>query len=128
VVAAVEQRMNTSPGFGMSKASGIFNRWHGAKPDETEKIVMMETREARTIRFPAQLLISARAVKAERESFNDLVVDAVEREVRRRQRLQAYDDILRVRETVRTRTGLQPDSSPVIRSLRGGTDRGRRMV
>ena len=83
----------------------------------------METRETVTIRFPAQLLSSARAIKAECESFNDLVVDAVEREVRRRQGLQAYDDILRVRETVRTRTALQPDSSSVIRSLRDSTER-----
>lgn len=83
----------------------------------------METREALTVRFPTQLLSSARAVKAEHESFNDLVIGAVEREVRRRQGLQAYDDILRVRETVRTRTGLQPDSSPVIRSLRDGAER-----
>lgn len=76
-----------------------------------------------TIRFPARLLSRARGVKGGGESLNDLVVDAVEREVRRRQGLQAYDDILRVREAVRTRTGLQPDSSPVIRSLRDGTKR-----
>jgi hypothetical protein len=82
----------------------------------------METREALTIRFPTQLLSSARAVKAEQESFNDLVVNAVEREVCRRQGLQAYDDILRVRGTVRTRTGLQPDSSGMIRSLRDGAE------
>lgn len=83
----------------------------------------MEAREALTIRFPAELLSKARQVKAERESFNDLVVEAVEREVRRRQGLQAYDEILRVREAVKTSTGLQADSTPLIRSLREGTAR-----
>lgn len=72
----------------------------------------MEVREPLTIRFPAPLLGKAREVRAERESLNDLVVEAVEREVRRRQGLRAYDAIARVREAVRDETGIQPDSTP----------------
>lgn len=83
----------------------------------------MDTREALTIRFPAMLLNQARGLKDERESLNDLVVEAVEREVRRRQGLTAYEEIARVRERVRSRGGLQPDSTPLVRSLRTGTER-----
>jgi hypothetical protein len=58
----------------------------------------MEVWESLTIRFPAALLEEAREVQEERESLNDLVVHAVEQEVRRRQGLQAYNTILRVCE------------------------------
>jgi hypothetical protein len=83
----------------------------------------MEAREALTVRFPAELLSTARRLKSQRESLNDLVVEAVEREVRRRQGLQAYNAILRVREAVKGEAGFQPDSAPLIRSLRGGNER-----
>jgi hypothetical protein len=84
---------------------------------------MMGPREALTIRFPAELLTRAREVKAERESLNDLVIEAVDREVRHRQGVQARDEILRVREAVKARTGPQADSAPLIRSLRQGDER-----
>jgi len=83
----------------------------------------METREPLTIRFPPALLKEAREVKAQRESLNDLVVRAVEQEVRRRRGLQAYDTILRVRATVKAETGLHPDSTASVRSLRDGSER-----
>lgn len=83
----------------------------------------MAVREPLTVRFPAELLSEARGVKSEQESLNDLVVAAVEREVRRRQGLQAYDAILRIRERVEAEFGLQPDSTPLIRSLRDGDER-----
>jgi hypothetical protein len=78
----------------------------------------METREALSIRFPPDLLREARRLKAHREPLNDLVVAAVERKVRRRQGLQAFDAVSRLRESVRRSTGPQPDSGRLIRSLR----------
>ncbi|MEH2236951.1 YlcI/YnfO family protein [Nostoc sp.] len=38
-------------------------------------------REALTIRFPADLLVKAKKIKEGNESLNDLVVEALEREV-----------------------------------------------
>jgi hypothetical protein len=80
----------------------------------------MESREALTIRFPPKLLARAREVKSDGESLNELVVSAVEREVERRRGLRAYEEIRRVRAEIEARTGLQPDSTPLIRSLREG--------
>lgn len=75
-------------------------------------------REAMTVRFPAGSIEKAKNVKAERESLNDLVVAAVEREVRRRQGMQALSEIERIREQITARTGWQPDSGPLIRAMR----------
>ncbi len=83
----------------------------------------MASRSALTIRVPAALLSRARELKAERESFNDLIVDAVQLEVRRREGMRAYEAILRVRDAVRARTGPQADSASMIRSLRDGSGR-----
>jgi hypothetical protein len=83
----------------------------------------MERREAVTIRFPTTLLTKVRDLRAEQESFNDIVVEAVDREVRRRQGLQAFAAIRRIREQVKSRTGPQPDSVPLIRDLRAGAGR-----
>jgi hypothetical protein len=87
------------------------------------EVLTMEAREELTIRFPPGLLTRAKEAKSERESLNDFVVDAVDREVRRRRGLQAYDEILRVRDETRARTGVQADSSPLIRALREGDGR-----
>ncbi|MBI2939767.1 MAG: hypothetical protein HYY04_04950 [Chloroflexi bacterium] len=83
----------------------------------------MENREAITIRFPTGLLTSAREVKAARESLNDLVVEAVHREIRRRQGLDAHTSIVQLREQIRARTGPHPDAGPLIRALREGDER-----
>lgn len=82
----------------------------------------MKAREAITIRFPIELIARVRAIKG-KESLNDLVVAAVEGEVRRRQGLQAFDAILRIRAEIQAESGLQPDSTPLIRSLRDDVDR-----
>lgn len=84
----------------------------------------MEDREAVTIRIPVGLLERARRAKLERESLNELVVGAIEREVRRRQALGAHEEIVRIRGQIKARTGNQPDATPLIRELREG--RGRR--
>ncbi|MBI4491460.1 MAG: hypothetical protein HY690_01550 [Chloroflexi bacterium] len=82
-----------------------------------------EQREALTIRFPIEVLARARGVKEDRESLNDLVVGAVEREVRRREVLRVLAEIDRIREQIVARTGLQPSSVPLIRELREGIGR-----
>jgi len=79
---------------------------------------MASHREATTVRLPIDLVERAKSLKAAGESFNDLVIDAVEREVRRRQGWQALDAIRLIRKRLETETGLQPDSVPLIRELR----------
>ncbi|MBW4564446.1 MAG: hypothetical protein KME32_25575 [Mojavia pulchra JT2-VF2] len=75
-------------------------------------------REALTIRFPPDLLAKARKLKESSESFNDLVVEALEREVRRRRGWAAHQRILARSETIKTKTGIQPASTELIRSFR----------
>ncbi|MGM3305083.1 YlcI/YnfO family protein [Anabaena sp. WFMT] len=80
-------------------------------------------REALTIRFPSELLAKARKLKEGRESFNDLIVEAVEREVRRRRGWAAHQRIIARSETIKAKTGIQPTSIDMIRSLREGEGR-----
>lgn len=82
----------------------------------------MVQRGIMTVRLPAELLSKAKEVKAARESMNDLIVEAVEREVRRRQGLQAHEIILAQRARVGARTGPQPDVVGLIRALREGEE------
>jgi len=56
-------------------------------------IVTME-REAVTIRIPADLLEQARQFREGSESFNEMVVEAIAREVRRRRSLAAHQRIV----------------------------------
>jgi hypothetical protein len=83
----------------------------------------MSAREAVTIRVPGALLARAKLIKDAGESLNDFVVQAVDREVRRRQSQQAYIAILRQRDAIVATGGVQPDSGPLIRSLRDGDER-----
>ncbi|MBD2593529.1 hypothetical protein H6G74_04195 [Nostoc spongiaeforme FACHB-130] len=80
-------------------------------------------REALTIRFPSELLAKARKLKDDGESFNDLIVEALEREVKRRRGWAAHQRILARSEIVKAKTGIQPASTDLIRSLR--EDKGR---
>jgi hypothetical protein len=82
----------------------------------------MEAREPLTIRFPRQLLTQARELKEKQESLNDVVVSAVDREMRRRRGLRVYEEILKIQEDVRRTSGVHPDSDPLIRALREGTE------
>ncbi|MEH2161943.1 MAG: YlcI/YnfO family protein [Nostoc sp.] len=86
-------------------------------------IIAME-REALTIRFPADLLVKAKKIKDGSESLNDLVVEALEREVSRRRGWAAHQRIIARSETVKAKTGIQPASTDLIHSLR--EDEGRR--
>ncbi|MBD6618643.1 hypothetical protein FNW02_23150 [Komarekiella sp. 'clone 1'] len=75
-------------------------------------------REALTIRFPADLLAKARKLKQGSESFNDLIVEALEHEVRRRRGWAAHQRIIARSETVKAKIGIQSASTDLIRSLR----------
>lgn len=88
-----------------------------SQPDPAE-------REPLTIRVPPAVLARARQLKAAGESLNDLIVHAIEQEVRRREGFQAHEQILRVRQQVRRRTGGQPDATELIRAMREGEARG----
>lgn len=81
-------------------------------------------REAITIRFPTALLVKARSLKEGSESFNDLVVEAVEQEVRRRRGWAAHQRIVARSEAIKVKTGTQPTSTDLIHDLR--EDEGRR--
>ena len=50
----------------------------------------MEEREALTVRFPIGLMAQMRKYKSHGESLNDLVIKALEQEVRYRQGLAAH--------------------------------------
>ncbi|MBK1987693.1 hypothetical protein A0J48_009115 [Sphaerospermopsis aphanizomenoides BCCUSP55] len=80
-------------------------------------------REALTIRFPSELLAKARKIKESSESLNDLIVEALEREVRRRRGWAAHQRIIARSEAIRARTGTQATSTDIIRSLREGEGR-----
>ncbi|MGB7417066.1 MAG: YlcI/YnfO family protein [Thermosynechococcaceae cyanobacterium] len=77
-------------------------------------------RESITIRFPPGLLTQAKALKVDNESFNELVVEALEHEVRRRQAVSAHKRIQSRRQSILQRTGVQPGSSELIRELHSG--------
>lgn len=77
-------------------------------------------REAVTIRFPIPLLKQAKQLKDGGESFNELVVEAVEREVKRRQAIATHQSIVKRRAQIKARTGVHPNANALIRSLREG--------
>ncbi len=80
-------------------------------------------REALTIRFPSELLAKAKKLKGSNESFNDLVVEALESEVRRRRGWAAHQRITARSEIIKAKTGIQQSSIEMIRSLREGEGR-----
>jgi RPA family protein len=80
-------------------------------------------RESITIRFPSGLLSQAKSLKIDEESFNDLVVEALDHEVRRRQAIAAHNRIQSRRQSILQRTGVQPASADLIRELRSGAGR-----
>ena len=75
-------------------------------------------REAVTIRIPADLLEQARQFREGSESFNEMVVEAIAREVRRRRSLAAHQRIVARSAEVEAQTGIQPSSMDLIRQLR----------
>ena len=83
----------------------------------------MEEREALTVRLRAGLLAQLREHKSLDESLNDLIIKALEREVRYRRGLAAHHRIIERREKIREKTGIQPNSTDTIRQLREGESR-----
>ncbi len=81
-------------------------------------------REAVTIRIPADLLEQARQFPEGSESFNEMVVEAIAREVRRRRSLAAHQRIVARSAEVEAATGIKSSSVDLIRQLRA--DEGRR--
>ena len=80
-------------------------------------------REAVTIRFPADLVRKAKQLKEGGQSFNELVVEALSREVKRRLATAAHQSIVARRAEIKALTGVQPDATPLLRSLREGEGR-----
>jgi hypothetical protein len=80
-------------------------------------------REALTIRFPAELLQKIRALKRDDESINELVVQALEKEMKWRSAWVAHEQIQTIREQIKQRTGVHPDPLPLIHQLREGKGR-----
>jgi predicted CopG family antitoxin len=81
---------------------------------------MVMEKESVTIRFPSELMRQAKRLKSGKESFNELVVEAVEREVRRRKALETHETIQRLLEQDKRRTGVHRDPLPSLRQLREG--------
>ncbi|HBB32248.1 MAG TPA: hypothetical protein DDZ80_21820 [Cyanobacteria bacterium UBA8803] len=80
-------------------------------------------REALTIRIPADLLEQARQFREGSESFNEMVVQALAREVRRRRALAAHQRIVALSAEVEAKTGIQSSSVGLIHQLRAGEER-----
>lgn len=83
----------------------------------------MEERESLTVRFPVGLLTQLKLHKSQNESLNDVVIKALEREIRYRKSLAAHHRIVARRESIRRRTGIQQSSATLIRQLREGDGR-----
>jgi hypothetical protein len=81
----------------------------------------METQSV-TIHFPTDLVQKAKQIKKDDQFFNDLVVEALDKEIKRRKKMDAHQTILRVRNQVKQRTGLHPDPTSLIRQLREEND------
>ncbi|MEA5553946.1 YlcI/YnfO family protein [Anabaena cylindrica UHCC 0172] len=80
-------------------------------------------REAVTIRIPAHLLQQAKQLRESSESFNEMVVEAIAHEVRRRRSLAAHQRIVARSAEVEAQTGMQSSSLDLIRHLRAGEER-----
>ncbi len=63
--------------------------------------------------------------REEGRSLNDLAVEILDRESRRWEALRGLEAARKVREEIRERVGVQPDSAPLIRELR--EERSRRV-
>ncbi|NES20023.1 MAG: hypothetical protein F6K41_14105 [Symploca sp. SIO3E6] len=79
--------------------------------------------EAVTISIPTDLLEQARQCREDSESFNEMVVEAIASEVRRRRTLAAHQRIVARSAEVEAKTGIQPSSIELIRQLRSGEGR-----
>jgi hypothetical protein len=79
--------------------------------------------EVVTIRIPTDLLNLARQFREGDESFNEMVVEAIANEVRRRRSLAAHQRIVTRSAEIEAITGIQASSMDLIRQLRVGEGR-----
>ncbi|HEV3309514.1 MAG TPA: YlcI/YnfO family protein [Chloroflexota bacterium] len=79
---------------------------------------MTKIRDAVTVRIPSDLLQQTRTVKCQGESLNDVIVTALQREVRRRTAVEVGERIVRARERMVAQGARSADSTELIRSLR----------
>ena len=77
-------------------------------------------RQSITVKLPAELIEQAKHLQANRESFNELVIEAITREVRRRKALAAHERIVIRSTEVEQQTGIQASSLDLIHGLRKG--------
>jgi metal-responsive CopG/Arc/MetJ family transcriptional regulator len=80
-------------------------------------------REAVTVSIPADLLQQAKQFREGSESFNELIVEAIAREVRPRRSLAAHQRIVARSAEVEAKTGIQPSPVELIRQLLAGEGR-----
>jgi hypothetical protein len=74
---------------------------------------------ATTLRMPDELREQlADWAQEEGRSFNELAIEILRREVKRREALRTLDRARSLRERLRTRYGVLPDSTPLIREMR----------
>jgi hypothetical protein len=76
-----------------------------------------------TMKVFCQICWKAKQFREGGESFNEMVVDAIAREVKRRRSLAAHQRIVARSAEVETKTGIQQSSVELIRQLR--TNEGR---
>jgi hypothetical protein len=74
------------------------------------------------IKFSTDLVNQAQKILHKNESFNELVVQALKQELGRRKTVEAHETILKIRSSVKQRTGLHPDPVPLICQLREGEE------
>jgi len=80
-------------------------------------------REQFTVRAPKELVELVREeAAAYGDSINELVVSAIQKEVSVRRQLRLLGQIEKERAAMAER-GLQPDSTPLVRQVRMGSDR-----
>ena len=84
---------------------------------------MKEERIAVTVRFPKEIVEKAKALRNGGASFNDLVVSALEAELRRRDWQETLKRIDERAERILRERGPLSDSSQLIRDLREGIGR-----
>ena len=78
-----------------------------------------------TLRMPEELHQQLKAwARAEGRSVNDLAVEILAREAKRRKGLQALERLAAIRDRIREECGELPDSVPEIRRLREERGRG----
>lgn len=80
-------------------------------------------RQPITVRLPAELIEQAKHLQSNRESFNELVIEAITREVRRRKALAAHERIVIRSAEVEQQTGVQASSLDLIHDLRASEGR-----